>query len=1026
MHKLFGRILMLPVLLVAALSLSTQAFAADTWQPQPNASQNVYVDPLLTSGPTPVNVSGLEQELQQAGRKHGLRFIFVIAERGSENIDNTVFGRQMTDGVLRRFQGSNGFNSDNYVLVTVYGLPGSNLTKTARSGNLGPRALSLGVSNAALQSYMDGNKHLLGNGDVRGYFRTIANSINASIDRKIADDAAAAQRAEQDRIAEQERQRQQAEADRIAAQRAAERNAAIMTAVTYGGPPLIIIVTLITLFSISRRRRSAAEALLKKARADANTLGQNYVELQDKGLRFLDQTMGWEGRLKNRSLAQVRKAMTLYSQITDGKLVLSDRLDKAEADFQGQKNPFGWSGYDAVIKAYTQDKITVQGALLSDEQKSLFGSAVVTKTYDKISDLMEEMESVNAELRTLLKDLKESFEKVRENKADIERLMGEVDGLKPALAKNELVFDPYQGGYDQLIRARDAFLAIMDSDPLEARDSSQAVEDGVTAVKAALNRAIALKQSLATTAAQIDAAAKKVADTRGKAADYTYPEASFKAPDGLPANLQLAEADGNPDKQIGDARDFLASALKLVLAGKLDDADKAKSNSEKKAGEAATLVDTIVAAAAFIQKGVPGIRTALVKLKTEIDGGDAAVAELNAGFLKKNFDGQPGKVVNAKSVRDKTDGELAKIKTAFLEQRYLAGRALLEGIGSDIQHSRDGITEVHAKLAELKRLRDHAKTTVEAAADLAGALVRKLKDHAFTTSAKTDGTFASAQPVLTRQQTDVALAITDWPAAAKAADELLATLKGVDSKIDEEKRAYDNAVKAIGELETAVNTAAGECKHEYVRQATTSKLGEARNALSNARRDVAVAKADWNAIAARTESGKDLCKKARELSAADKKAGTEAEAAIEQAQQKIDGVRGSSFKKSKTIGGSSKTFGEGVRANTSSAAALLTSAESLFNNRDYENAKTKAGEAYRSAERAEEAAAQEVATAIAAAVAIQKKIDDDAAEAKRQADAAAEASRRTSNDSFTRSDTNTVSTPFSDSSSTTTSNNGFD
>jgi hypothetical protein len=212
MHKLFGRILMLPMLLVAALSLSTQAFAADTWQPQPG-SQSVYVDPLLSSGPAAVNVSGLEQELQQAGRKHGLRFIFVIAERGSENIDNSVFGRQMTDGVLRRFQGSNGFNSDNYVLVTVYGLPGSNLTKTARSGNLGPRAVSLGVSNAALQSYMDNNKHLLGNGDVRGYFRNIANSINASIDRKIADDAARAQQAERDRIAEQERQRAQAEAD---------------------------------------------------------------------------------------------------------------------------------------------------------------------------------------------------------------------------------------------------------------------------------------------------------------------------------------------------------------------------------------------------------------------------------------------------------------------------------------------------------------------------------------------------------------------------------------------------------------------------------------------------------------------------------------------------------------------------------------------------------------------------------------------------------------------------------------------
>lgn len=1024
MHKLFGRILMLPMLLVAALSLSTQAFAADTWQPQPG-SQSVYVDPLLSSGPAAVNVSGLEQELQQAGRKHGLRFIFVIAERGSENIDNSVFGRQMTDGVLRRFQGSNGFNSDNYVLVTVYGLPGSNLTKTARSGNLGPRAVSLGVSNAALQSYMDNNKHLLGNGDVRGYFRNIANSINASIDRKIADDAARAQQAERDRIAEQERQRAQAEADRIAAEQAAARNEAILTGVTYGGPPLVIIVTLITLFVISRRRRATAEALLKAARTDANTLGQNYTDLQDKGLRFLDQTMGWEGRLKNRSLASVRQAMTLYSQITEGKLELSARLDKAEADFAGQKNPFGWGGYNAVIKAYTVDKITVQGARLSDEQRSLFGTAVVVKTYDKISDLMAEMETINTQLQALLKNLKQSFEKVRENKADIERLMGEVEALKPQLNQNELAFDPYQEGYDELIKARDAFLAIMDSDPLEASDDSQAVEDGVTAVKAALNRAIALKQSLATTAGQIEAAVKKVADTRGKAADYTYPEASFKAPEGLPVKLLLAEADGNPDKQIADARDLLAKAQELVLAGKLDEADKAKASSEGKVKEASNLVDAIVAAAAFIQKGVPGIRTALSKLKTEIDGGDAAVAELNAGFLKKNFEGQPGKLVTAKTVRDKTDGELAKIKTAFLEQRYLAGRALLEGIGSDIQHSRDGITEVHAKLAELKRLRDHAKTTVEAAADLAGALVRKLKDHAFTTSAKTDGTFANAQPVLTRQQTDVALDITDWPAAAKAADELLATLKSVDSKIDEEKRAYDNAVKAIGELETAVNTAANECRHDYVRQATTSKLGEGRTALSNARRDVAVAKADWNAIAARTEAGKDLCKKARELSAADKKAGTEAKAAIEQAQQKIDGVKRASFKKSKTIGGSSKTFGENVRANTSSAAALLTAAESLFNNQDYEKAKSKAGEAYNSAEKAEETAAQEVATAIGVAVAYQKQLDDAAAERQRQADAAAEASRR-SNDSFNSSSSTTISSGFDNSSSTTTSNNGFD
>ncbi len=1027
MQKLFGRMMLPLVLLVVALASSSQAFAADTWLPRFNPQQHVYVDPALTN--PPVNVSGLEQQLVQAGRTHNLQIFFIMAERGTENIPNAQFGTQMLDKLIASWQGVNGFPSDDYLIITVFRLPGGDWQKTARGGNAGPRLRTIGfASPSTLQNILDAHKSRLSNNDVKGFVTEVVKGVNGTVtqfhadaERRRQQEIADAERARQQQIADAERARQQEIADREAAAQRAEQMEVYATWATYGGPPLAVVILLIVLFVIARKKRGIAEQLLSKGRTEANTLATNYDDLQDKGLGLLNGALGWETRLKNRSLKEVQAAMALYSQLTDAKLEISARLDTAEAAFSGQKNPFAWGGYNTVIRLYTVAEITVTGKQLTPEQRTLFGATVQTRTY-KMPELMAEMETVYTTLKGKLKQLEGSFRKVRENKADIERLMGEVDALKPKLAENELVFDPYQAGYDELIQARDAFLGIMDSDPLEASDDSQAVEDGVTAVKAALNRAIALKQSLATTAKQIAQAVKKVADTRGKAADYSYPEVNFKAPEGVPANLLLAEQDGNPDKQIADAEGFLASALKLVVAGKLDESDKAKANCEAKTSEASTLVDTIVAAAAFIQKGVPGIRTTVGKLKTEITGGDASVDELNAGFLKKNFESQPGKLVTAKSVRDKTEGELAKIRAAFVEQRYLAGRALLEAIGSDIQGSRDAIVEVHTKLAELKAFRDHAKTTVASAADLATSLVRKLKSHEFTTSKATDSTFAGAQPVLARQQTDVALAVTDWPAAAKASDELLATLKGVDSNIDLEKRAFDNANTAISNLEGAIKSAAGECKHEYVRQATLTKLEEGRTALNQARRDVAVAKSDWNAIAARTVAGNDACTRAKALSASDKTKGTEAKAAIERAQEKIDGVSSARFKKSKQIGSSNKTFGENVRANTSTAAATLTSAESKFDSQDYEGAKTTANQAYDAAEAAETKAEQEVATAIAAAVLIQKQADDAAAERKRQDDAAEAARSRSTSSDFSSSNNSTSSTFDSTPSGSTSSN----
>lgn len=1016
MQTLIGRIFLVPLLaVVAALTLSTQAFAADTWQPRFNGS-HVYVEPALTNSATaPVNVSGLEQELAQLGQKHNLQIFFVMAERGTENIDNAQFGARMIDKLLASWQSSNGFPSDNYVLITVYRLPGGDWQKTARGGNLGPRAVTLGLTVSQFQDIVNAHKGRLQNNDVRGFVRNVGADVNSTIDTRIAqaaqaerDRIARAEQAERDRIAREA-------ADREAAARNAERMQTFVTVATYGGPPLVIIIVLGVLFFITRRKRAEAQKVIESFRNGAQNLGARYTELEDGYLGFLDSNKGWDGRLKNRSLTEFRAAVALYSELTTAKLAFSARFDAADAAFNGNKNPFFWGGYSKAIELLTVAEITVTGAELSQEQRTLFGNTVQEKTY-QLSALMTSMEGVYTSCKSKLAALKTSMQKVRENQGDVARLLKEVEDMKPQLTAAELTFDPYTETMKTLEAARDAFIAIMNSDPLEASDDSQAVEDGVESLKKTLTRAVTLKASLTSTAQAIETAAQKVAATRGKPADYNYPEVGNNAVDKLPVNLLLAEETGNPDTQVKSARDYLAQAGKHVLSGELDKADEAKANAGKQAKAAADLVDAIVAAAAFIQQNVPNIRKAVSKLSTEITGGDSDVDELKAGFLQKNYEGQPQKLVTAKSVRDKTEAELAKVKKAFFEQRYLAGRELLEALGSDIQTSRDAIVEVDTCLKTLKANREHAKTTVASAADLSRALARKLETNSFTTSRATDDAYAAQQPVLTRQQADIALDVTDWPAAAKAADELLGKLKGIDGDIDTQKRAHENAKTAISNLATAVKASAGNCDHDYIRQPALNKLAEGRAALDKANGAVKVAKSDWNAIAAATEKGKDACTEANKLAAADKTAGTEAQAAINAASTKITSVEGKDYSDSKTIGGRHRTFGQNVSANTSNATSELRSARTKMSNKDYEGAKKDANDALLAAQKAERDADAVTAAAIAAAV---TTYNNEQAEKRRQEEAAS----RSSSSNFDSGPSHTTSSTFDSGSSTTTSSN---
>ncbi len=370
----FVRMLLLPLLAVVALmSLGAPAYAADTWLPTRfNPNQHVYIDPNLTnSSAAPVNVSGLEQEIVQAGQKHGLQIYFVMAERGSENIPNDQYGVRMIDRLLAQWSSQNGWPADDYLIITVFRLP-DDWTKTARGYNPGTRLTQYGVSGQTLQDILNSHKAKLGRNDVRGFVRDVMVSVNGQVDQYFANIEANKVRAAQ----EAERQRLQEIADREAAIERAKTMESVKNTVILVGPPLLVAILLLVLFLRSRKRRAEAEVLLSKWRTLANRLAERYTELQDNCFGFLDENKGWEAVLKNRSLAEFKAGLALYAKFTQAQQALLARFDAAESAFNGQKNPFGVGGYAKTIELLTVAEITVTGSELTIEQRTLFGDTV--------------------------------------------------------------------------------------------------------------------------------------------------------------------------------------------------------------------------------------------------------------------------------------------------------------------------------------------------------------------------------------------------------------------------------------------------------------------------------------------------------------------------------------------------------------------------------------------------------------------------------------------------------------------------
>lgn len=935
----------LAALMLFLTTLGTAAYAqsGNTWLPEFEAGQHVYVDSKLKTGSYPVSFDGLEAELIKAGKEQGLEIYFIAAEQGA-NLPyggSTSMSAIYLNEVQSRWASNPALNKDNYLIIAW-------VRKADRpdKGSVGAVGGTFLKGMGMKEAYFSGNSGPIGR-DIRRFMPADPKGLAAQVARNVNDDIAAAK---------------------------FKQNLPMYIG---GGIGAVIFLGLFVFLIIRfRRRKAEASKTLAEFSAKVNSANELHVKLHGSYMGFLSAQADWKTRFVGETKTQYEAALTKFAMFSARLKAAITRQQEAEKLLKGSIFP-GVSKFLACVKALTEDTVTVTGDDIPLEEATLFGGLVEATDYTP-QQLLAAMDELFTETNRALAGIVEAFKGAEQNRKDIERLLGSIDEITPRLTAAELVFDPYESRLASIKERQGQFLTILASNPLKAFRNSEEVEADTEALKADLNRAIEIKGSLPAVLERIEAVTTRTATLRGKSAGYAYQLSGKEAaPATANENFKLDAEGGNPDPILAKARRFHAEAGELVYAGKLDEAETARQNA-RDAGEGADkLISDTLKAKEFVEQKVAPAHETVAALAGEIPAGNAAVSELKSDFLPKNIKGYPEKLTTAEAVRDKHASVMATVKSLYDSQNFLRARAVLTGQQSEIDSSRQEIRDTHEWLATLRKQRVDSRATVERCNTLIAALTPKIKQNSFTTAGATDDRHDKVDAELKRLRKATAERVADWPALDSEALKAEQELKAIDKQIDVEKTAYQAAASAVDSAETAVSQAAPYVAKDYVRNPAEEAHASAREKLASANTLLGTAKADWSRVKSLADAAKKLAEDAEAKAKDDVKKAKAAKDAISTAESDI-----------RSYG--SHHYGEGVSANLSSARSKLRDAESYMSSGNYESAKSSAESASSQADDADSAAKRKV-----------RKIKQDRADAVAAAAAAAAAASRrsSSNDS---------------------------
>ncbi|MBI5172786.1 MAG: hypothetical protein HY986_07850 [Candidatus Melainabacteria bacterium] len=981
------------LMLAATIALSVAsapALAATTWMPEFNPNQSVYVDPSLKADSVaPVDLSALPPKLAAEAAKNNLKVFVVMAKKGDESLGDCKqkFAVCKLEELMGKWNAR--LPQDDYVLLLVV-RSDTDWTKVSYAANLGnrPRGFGVGPNSLNLDKWakgVDGGVAYLPR-DPGNFALHVVADINALMDK--------------------------AESEAAAKQAQAEFMAALPGYLMLGTGLAMAIALGVFLALRYRKERGTAFSAIETLESALDAANTNYMQIQGNYLDFLsEQGNDWKTKFQGQTLVSYTSAVAAYADLSARISAANELLDQAKKQFAAG-NVLSVEGFREAYRLLTSEPVVVTGDSLPLNERSLFSSEVEEDSYSPDA-LLRNMDDLFQRTNNALSSIMESFGQAQTNSQEVGKISAEVRGLADKLAGQGVSSAPYNERLQAVLVATQKVQANLQKDPLAASSDSSRLRQSAQTIAADIKTALGLVEALASAEKSLTDAQAKVDTQRSKTVKYAYPGSDAPA---QTANTYLLAEDGyNPDFYAKQARAALGKSHEALQGAKLAEAEESKKQAQQFIAEMTAVIASSLEAQSFVADTAASIIGTLNQLNQELPQAEAALATLKSDFLPVNYGQVEGYAAAALKLASNTVDHLAQVQRAYFEQRFMASAEQLKEVKGNIQSGRDGLLAIHSTLANLQQLRLSARDVSSQIQGRLSKLESRLQETAFTTAAKTEETFRTFSKQAGSLAQEVAADKADWVKCDRQAKELQTGLNQVAEAIENQLAAYNKAKAEFSQCERQFAQVESVVGDSRVRSSARQKLESARQAKAKVESALSVARSDWSSVNQSLILANQSIEAAQSAARQDIRMADEAARDIDNAESHIDGVP-SSFSRSRSIGSSHKTFGQGISADTSSAQSSLRSAQSAYQRQDYEEASRLAERAKSQADEARDEAERQVQAQINAAVAAWEYAESQrraAEEAERQRQATEDAQRRANESSYSSTSTSTFDTSSS-------------
>ena len=466
-----------------------------------------------------------------------------------------------------------------------------------------------------------------------------------------------------------------------------------------------------------RRRKEEASRVFATRTLPLGLLGLGTAGLLG-GLAVQWTRHGRRVRAAREKLAAFKADVVGLSDLLDAQQERHRMLPHSDPDFVTPMQGMTRSTYDAVqasIRRYRERWLSLmdvwEKAQASIDREWFLG----TRAADEAITLLDSAEArppladVAAECRAPLDALETAHERARESASALDAAIAEADGRLKGIATRGRSSAPFQATLTDVSRARVR--------------AGEGVERGPVAARGGLEDARATLDAVVTRLDAFEAADDRRQAAVGRIAEVRRLVAQRRA-DGW----RLDEPGANPNDRLDGAARQADLAAQLLDSGEIDVANGHLDVAERSVGEAAALLENIVAARAKARDLLPACAARVEQLVVRRQEALAATQRLAESYADASWSDVADNVARAddglQRVRTLLDEAQAAIAPGL--QHDLRGAALLEETVRQLDWVEACLAAVIDRLAELDELRAALPGRHDAATRRVAALEQRL------------------------------------------------------------------------------------------------------------------------------------------------------------------------------------------------------------------------------------------------------------------------------------------------------------